>query len=188
MTHSLLKLSRHLAHVSAGALLLFATAPAQAVDGMAIVYGDGDGSDNVDMFRIAAQWDWDQRWFDNGGCYLSGYWELDAGYWDGQGGLNDSLADIGFTPVFRFQSNASSGIQPYVEGGIGAHLLSESQINSKDMSTSFQFGDHIGAGLRFGNKLEWDLGYRYQHFSNAGIKKPNPGINFHQIRLGYHFD
>jgi hypothetical protein len=31
------------------------------------------------------------------------------------------------------------------------------------------------------------LSYRYQHLSNAGIKQPNQGINFHLLRFQYHF-
>jgi hypothetical protein len=55
------------------------------------------------------------------------------------------------------------------------------------MSTAFQFGSHIGLGYRFGAKRSYEIGYRFQHISNAGIKKPNPGINFHQVRVQYHF-
>jgi hypothetical protein len=65
--------------------------------------------------------------------------------------------------------------------------MSETTIGDKRMSTKVQFGDHLGAGYRFGVKGAWDLSYRFQHLSNAGIKKPNDGINFNQIRLQYHF-
>ena len=37
------------------------------------------------------------------------------------------------------------------------------------------------------NAAKYDLGYRFQHLSNADIKKPNDGINFNQIRFSYHF-
>lgn len=163
---------------------------AYAVDGMSVTYGSAD---DVDMGRVGMQWDWDQSWFNEGNWELTGYWELDFGYWDGNASnatasAQSSLADIGITPVFRFQQKAGAGAQPYVEIGIGAHLLTESKINDKDMSTNFQFGDHIGAGLMFGDKKEWDLSYRFQHYSNAGIDSPNPGIDFHQIKVGYRFD
>ncbi len=163
-----------------------------AVDGMSVVYGSGEGGDNVDMARVGMQWNWDKTWFDEGSWELTGYWELDMGYWDGKDSTattQSSLLDIGITPVFRFQKKASGGsIQPYIEGGIGAHLLSDSRINDKDMSTSFQFGDHVGLGVVFGEKQEWDLSYRLQHFSNAGLDTPNPGINFHQLRVSYRFN
>jgi hypothetical protein len=65
--------------------------------------------------------------------------------------------------------------------------LSHTQIGDKRLSTAFQFGDHLGFGYRFGARSAFDLGYRYQHLSNGSIKRPNPGINFHQVRLQYHF-
>jgi hypothetical protein len=99
-----------------------------------------------------------------------------------------NLAEIGFTPTFRFQQNTISGIAPYAELAVGFHFLSNTSVSpQRRFGSSFQFGDHIGAGVRFGDKGRYDVGYRYQHLSNAGIKEPNQGINFHQLRLQYHF-
>src|SRR5437762_2379563 len=55
-------------------------------------------------------------------------------------------------------------------------------------STNFQYGDHIGVGARFGERYRYDLSLRLQHLSNGGLAHPNPGINFLQMRLAYHFD
>ena len=167
------------------AVLAMAGPRAMAVDGVAVEVGGGDGTD---MARIAVQWDWSKRWFQGADWHLGGYWDLGLGYWrrdDVLPGQNDDIAEIGFTPVFRFQRNSLTG--PYFEGGIGAHLLSRTQIGDKRLSTKFQFGDHLGLGYRFGAKGAWDLGYRFQHLSNGGIKRPNDGINFHQVRLQYRF-
>ena len=119
--------------------------------------------------------------------HVGGYWDLGIGYWrrDALPGENENIWEIGFTPVFRIQRNTLTG--PYAEAGIGAHLLSRTQIGDKRLSTKFQFGDHLGFGYRFGVKGAWDLGYRFQHLSNASIKSPNDGINFHQVRLQYRF-
>jgi lipid A 3-O-deacylase len=157
---------------------------AMAVDGMALEVGGGDGTD---MARVTVQWDWSKRWFQGSDWHLGGYWELGLGYWraDAAPGQNDDIAEIGLTPVFRIQRNSLTG--PYGELGIGAHLLSRTQIADKRFSTKFQFGDHVGVGYRFGEKGAWDLGYRFQHLSNGSIKKPNDGINFHQVRLQYRF-
>ena len=68
------------------------------------------------------------------------------------------------------------------------HLLSATSLNAqRQFSTAFQFGDHVGVGVRFGDKGKYELGYRYQHFSNAGIKEPNQGVNYNEVRLQYHF-
>jgi hypothetical protein len=45
----------------------------------------------------------------------------------------------------------------------------------------------VAAGVSFGDQLQWDVAARLQHFSNAGINNPNPGINFFQLRVDYHF-
>jgi len=172
---------------SAGAvagLLALAAIPAAAVDGVAVEAGRGDGTD---MGRVAIQWDWSQRWFQGGEWHVGGYWDLGVGYWrqDALPGQNGDIGEIGFTPVFRLQRNDLAG--PYAEAAIGFHLLSKTQIGDKRFSTAFQFGDHVGFGYRFGVRSAWDLGYRLQHLSNGSIKKPNDGINFHQVRLQYHF-
>ena len=49
------------------------------------------------------------------------------------------------------------------------------------MSTAFQFSDTLGAGVQFGNRARSTVGVRFQHLSNASIKRPNPGINFTQV-------
>ena len=56
-------------------------------------------------------------------------------------------------------------------------------------TTSFNFIDQAGFGLRFetGAKRAWLAGYRFQHISNAGRVKPNPGANFNFAYVGVSF-
>lgn len=162
--------------------------PAMALDGVAIETGYGDNTHN---YRISVQHYWNKRWFTWGHWDLSGYWELDVGRWISSPGFtgNGSLTEIGITPVFRFQSKERYGgnVLPYVEAGVGAHLLSHTQLGNRRFSTAFQFGDHVGFGVLFGRHGQFDLGYRFQHLSNADIKKPNNGINLNLVRFGYRF-
>jgi hypothetical protein len=175
-----------LRHLTASLLLMVCSAaPAHAVDGVAFEIGSGD---SVDMARVAVQWHWKKRWFQGANWHLGGYWDIAFGYWhrgSARPGEHEDLYEIGLTPVFRVQPNGLVG--PYVEAAIGLHLLSHTSIGDRRMSTNYQFGDHVGLGFRFGAKAHYDLGYRFQHLSNASIKRPNPGINFHQIRLQYNF-
>jgi lipid A 3-O-deacylase len=50
-------------------------------------------------------------------------------------------------------------------------------------STAFNFGDDLGLcqGSAAGGGWEWSL--RFQHFSNAGIERPNPGEDFLQLHV-----
>ncbi|MCW5568831.1 MAG: acyloxyacyl hydrolase [Dokdonella sp.] len=177
----------HKKKVLAAAVLLWSMtgSPVHAVDGVSVELGRGDGTD---MGRIGLQWDWNKRWFPGQNWHLGGYWDLALGYWDRGGvlpGQNDSITEIGLTPVFRLQQNDLKGL--YAEAAIGFHLLSRTSLGDKRFSTRFQFGDHLGVGYRFGARGEYDLGLRYQHLSNGSIKKPNNGINFAQIRFQYRF-
>ena len=165
----------------------YAPLPARALDGVAAEVGWGMG-DDIANARAALQWDWKTRFLQGANWHVGGYWDVGIGYWNNNNSLpgqHDELFEFSVTPVFRLQPNGLAGL--YAEAGVGAHLLSHSSIGDKRMSTAFQFGTHVGFGYRFGAKSAYEVGYRFQHVSNAGIKTPNPGINFHQLRVQYHF-
>ena len=157
--------------------------PAHAVDGVSIELGGGNGAD---LWRAGAQWKWERKWPAFGSWRVGGYWELSAGAWDGG---QKTLYDFGATPVFRLEESSPSGWAPYAEAAIGLHLLSRQRITEqKEFSTSWQFGDHLGAGVRFGARRRYDLGLRLQHISNASVERPNPGINFLLLRFAYELE
>jgi hypothetical protein len=171
---------RKLRAALAAATFCFAI-PAAAVD--AVSFEAGRGEENTDSWRLGASWTWDRKWFAERAWRLGGYWELQFGQWSGP---VSAVTDVSLTPVFRLEP--SSGLGLYVEAAIGFHLLSDYRITSRRFfSTKFQFGDHVGAGVRFGERAEHDVGLRLQHLSNGGIRRPNPGINFLQLRYQYRF-
>lgn len=106
--------------------------------------------------------------------------------WEQQG--PDHLLEFGLTPNFRLMPASTTLIgRPYMELGIGAHLLSERNIGPRQLGSYFHLGSHVGLGLRFGADEQYDIAWRYEHLSNAGLHEPNPGINFGMLRLGYHW-
>jgi len=157
-----------------------------AVDGISLEAGNGD---YTNMARAGALWNWDQSWFgENSDWHVTGFWEASAGQWRGRSsvGNNQTITDLGLTPVFRYQQKTVSGFAPYLEAAVGVHLIAPTFIyDNRKFGSSFQFGDHVGFGVRLGE--QFDLGYRYQHLSNGGIKPPNQGINLHQIHGIYRF-
>ena len=160
----------------AGAVLaFFCAAPAHAVDGVAIEVGRGDDSTSLLRFALTDAWRKGDPFFRE--WRLAGYWEFSAAVWDNK---DDSTADIGITPVFRIERRGL-----YVEGAIGVHFVSTHISAARTFSTTFQFGDHLGAGLHFGPGGRYDVGVRVQHLSNGGVATPNPGINFLIVRLQY---
>lgn len=169
--------------ITAGCMCL-AALPVSALDGVSVTYGH---EDETDLVRAGLQWEWKKTWFASDSWRLGGYWDLSLGYWQmhGSAASNPDIADLGITPVFRLRRNVETGFAPYVEGAIGIHLLSHTYAGK--LGSSFEFGDHVGIGARFGSRQEYDVAYVFQHISNGGIKKPNHGINFNQIRFAYFF-
>lgn len=168
-------------------LVLFASR-AGAVDGVFVEYGMGN---MVEMARTGVSWDWDERWQLGDGWRATGFWEAALGTWKGYKPENDNqtITEVGITPVWRLTREGGDGVKPYLEGGfVGMHLISPTFIyTNRKFGSAFEFGNHIGFGVSFGPRREFELGYRFQHISNAGLKQPNQGINFNQLHLIYHF-
>jgi hypothetical protein len=172
-------------------LLLLATAAgangSRWIDSVSFTYGQDEDSNNIDVYRLGLQNRWERSWFKGGAWFLGGYWDAELAWMDAGSGENSELFDLSLTPVLRYQRDAelSSGVTPFAEAGIGAHLLSDTHIASQKLSTAFQFGSLLGVGLGFGEHGQYKLSYRIQHISNLNIKKPNDGLNLHLLRLEY---
>jgi lipid A 3-O-deacylase len=157
-----------------------------AMDGMSVEAGSGM---DTNTGRVGAIWNFDHKWLTDNQWQVSGFWEAMAGRWSGHSNNSDNqtITDISLTPVFRLQQKLTTGVSPYLEGAIGIHLISPNFIyQNRRFGSTFQFGDHIGAGICFGEHHQFDLGYRFQHLSNGGIKQPNEGINLNEIHFIYH--
>ncbi|MGH8629252.1 MAG: acyloxyacyl hydrolase [Burkholderiales bacterium] len=163
------------------------TSLASAGDGISLSAGAGDYTYRAEVawFRETSvpRWqfhNWQLR------CNL----EADLAYWKPSGARDEgrSITEAGLTPVFRL-SRLSDESRFFVEAAVGVHFLSHTSIyRGREFSTSFQFGDLIGAGWRFGQRREYEVSLRLQHFSNAGIAHPNQGIEFAILRFARRFD
>jgi lipid A 3-O-deacylase len=86
---------------------------------------------------------------------------------------------------FRFEEGASPW---FFEAGLGGTSMNDRyQSPDRSFSTRFQFTEQLGVGRNFGPRGEHELSLRIQHFSNAGVRKPNPGENFYKVRYLYRF-
>lgn len=141
-------------------------------------------------FSAGLLWDWQHQWVVGPGR-VTGYWEASVSRWSysvSDGRQSAWLGQVGLIPVFRFRPDG--GASPwFAEAGIGVTLTTRIyETHRKRFSTSFNFGDHIAVGRDFGARQEHSLALRLEHFSNAGIKHPNPGENFVQLRYAYRFE
>lgn len=144
---------------------------AHALDGITVQIGES--SESTTTYRIGAQFEFGRTLWqsDGGGAQLDGYWDAGVTRWSGLDATSLTL-----TPMFRMSFGASDGgVTPFVEAGIGAAYFTETNLGDQDMGSKFQFEDRLGAGLRLNGGSE--VGVRYYHYSNAGIKQPNDGID-----------
>jgi lipid A 3-O-deacylase len=158
--------------------LLCIPLPAPALDSVAVEAGRGTGK--TTLLRVGMQWHGRDKWFEHSRWHIARYLDLAFGGWNNG---DKTVYDLGLTPVFRFERSTGS---PYLEAAIGFHAVSALQFaRASATSTHFQFGDHIGVGFV---EDRYDWGLRVQHLSNGGIRNPNPGINFLQVRVQYLLD
>ncbi|HEV2432200.1 MAG TPA: acyloxyacyl hydrolase [Burkholderiales bacterium] len=132
------------------------------------IFGRGAESADTDIFRLAYR----HPLKENGAWWKPSHVQLGASSWhvpDVRG--QTQRFDLNLTAIWR--SDESWG---YWEAGFGGYLLSKTVNNDENrLPSAFEFGSHIGAGLRLAKNHT--LGVAIQHLSNAGIKQPNGGID-----------
>lgn len=168
-----------------------AAAPAEDGDdarwAVAVDYGETTqtperGFTRFDVYRLTLRRYWGKALWTGEHMRLGGFWEASANYWDADDG---DLWAAAFSPVFAlYFGNAGRRWQPYIEGGIGAAFLSETSLAGRGFSTTFQFENRLGIGIR-GER--WDFHARYLHYSNADIDKPNNGMDSFGVGVAYRF-
>lgn len=158
-------------------------------DQFGVQVAGGLADHDVRSADLGIVWDPKLSWWEIGGFHFSLVGEAHVAYWDIQENhaTHPNIFEFGLTPVFRF-IKSSGWIRPYIEAGIGVRMLSHvRETNDRTFSSSFQFADVVGLGARFGGRQQYQGGFRFQHLSNAGLKHPNPGINFSEVYLQYNF-
>jgi lipid A 3-O-deacylase len=146
------------------------------------------GGNKTHKGDLGIVWDPGFHFVELGGWHFTLLAEAHLAEWHPTTGTHtNNITEFGAGPVLRFEKE-SGMVRPFVEWGEGLRVLSHARVSdSYTLSTAFQFADMLGVGLKFGQTGQYQAGFRFQHLSNASIKRPNPGINFEQIYLQYNF-
>lgn len=158
-------------------------------DRWGVQFAGGVADHDVKKADLGIVWDPGLQWWHIGGFHFTVVGEGHVAYWDRteRPAMNRSTWEFGFTPVFRIIKDTGY-IRPFFEAGVGVRLLNGvEETPDRTMSSSFQFADMVGVGAQFGARQNYQAGLRFQHLSNAGFKRPNPGINFSQVYVQYNF-
>lgn len=127
-------------------------------------------------YRLGMPRDWNRQWLASETGSLTGYW--DAGYTHWSAGEHRAAHTLSFSPVFVYQFTGE-GARPFIEAGVGVSLFSSTRVGHRNMSSGFHFEDRLGAGVQLASGTR--LGVRAIHYSNAGLKMPNEGIESYAL-------
>jgi len=178
----------------AGGLSLSVSAAAASMDGATGAYLDlgvtPRSHGDAESFTVGVVLPWSHGGQPVQERALSFYWDFFLSQWraPNPGGADwSSYTQLGVIANWRFRLD--QGASPwFVEAGLGGTLMdSLYRTSGREFSTTFQFTEQFGVGRSFGVQGEHELSLRLQHFSNAGIKAPNPGENFVRLRYLYRF-
>ncbi|MCL0045336.1 acyloxyacyl hydrolase [Nitrospinaceae bacterium] len=116
------------------------------------------------------------------------YWHVEAGLAVLTHREHEYL--IGFSPVmvnYKFL-NSQRKWAPNILAGAGFSMQDWREHAERELGSEFQFLLHAGAGVEiFRESGTYSFNYRLFHVSNAGMDKPNIGLNSHVFSLGYRF-
>ncbi|WP_051711127.1 acyloxyacyl hydrolase [Andreprevotia chitinilytica] len=135
-----------------------------------------------DTVQVDAGWNLPWQWFDTDTGVLQTRAEAGVTYNRTHVG---PVWSVEAAPILHYQYKADlKGCSPFIDGGVGVGALSETRWGTHwNLTTHWQFASRIGAGCRFGTN---ELSLNFFHYSNAGLKKPNPGADMVYVR--YSFD
>jgi hypothetical protein len=102
-------------------------------------------------------------------------------YWRGTQRPSDypSLWEGSVTPALRWRGPSVGAATLFTELGLGISGISKTRINeNRQFATAFQFNEHLGVGLAFGEKHRYEVAAYVRHVSNGSIKQQNDGETF----------
>ncbi len=161
--------------LSSGLIAVILGLGVQQVAAVELTAAAGRTEESTLTLRIGLQQAFESRWFQSDVGALSGYWDAGYTYWEGDKKSNNHSLSV--SPVFVYEFNGER-VKPYVEAGIGVAAFRHTRVENRNLGSSMQFEDRLGVGLRMRNQT---LGLRAVHYSNAGIKKPNDGIEMYSV-------
>ncbi|WP_169799571.1 acyloxyacyl hydrolase [Ferrimonas marina] len=143
------------------------------------VLGD-DAPEEFDAYDVAANFllPWD--YYSDGGWGIGSEVMFSVGLLRGAG---ETALVVSAVPEITFGSEDG---RFQLDLGAGFALFSRHQFGVQDFGGPFQFA--LTAGLRIPIYKQWGLGYRFQHYSDAGVNGPDTtGADLHMLEVVYRF-
>jgi lipid A 3-O-deacylase len=117
------------------------------------------------------------------GWFYQGNWEILAEFFGGGQTRPENGYVVGLAPLLRYNFATGTRLMPFVDAGAG---VTATDIGHPDLGSVFEFNLQCGIGINYFWCENSALAFQYRliHFSNAGIKRPNLGVNENMFYLG----
>ena len=120
---------------------------------------------------------------------LSAHWDASLSEWRAPaiGGGKSAYTQLGLIPTIRYRIDGGHSAW-FIDAGLGLSLLDHVYATpDRTFSTRLNFSEVLAVGRNFGAQGQYEGTLTLQHFSNGGIKEPNPGESFIQFRFAVRF-
>ena len=96
----------------------------------------------------------------------------------------DRYFELGIVVGIQYRYPVTERWSLYLQGSVGPHYIS---LQTENQANGFIFSDTAGGGFYYflSENAAVNFSYRFRHLSNAGLAKPNGGINSQFVTVGY---
>jgi len=137
------------------------------------------GGSDFHQAEAFANWNLPWGWDFGTDWRLQSRLDLSAG-WVGDSDHDAAVFTFGPSLVLSRERSPVS-----LDVGLSPTYITHQDFEDKKFGIPLQFTSHIGLNVDVWSHLR--VGYRYQHMSNAGFSKYNPGLNLHMFGVSYVF-
>ncbi|MGX5174975.1 acyloxyacyl hydrolase [Aliikangiella sp. IMCC44653] len=117
---------------------------------------------------------------------LFGYSELEIeSYWSKIEKQDESMQVIAVRPVLSFWQSPEKSQAWYWQLGVGLSYFNQRHLHPIELSSKPQFATVVGLGTTLDKQQKHRLTLRYNHYSNAYLKRPNYGLD--TLTLDWHY-
>jgi hypothetical protein len=154
----------------------------------AVRVGVGHGQ-STDQYGVSLQFDRAAPVHESARSRATAHAELGAGEFQRhRGSIHHNTVRALAAVALRWQRPTSRPVEPFIDAGLGLSGLSEATLNGdRHFSASCRFTELLRFGLRFGSRQQFELAVGTQHFSNAGLRRPNDSITYAGVSAAWHW-
>ena len=115
---------------------------------------------------------------------LSPTGEVAVHLWDGD---RDTSAGMSISPGLRLTLATDKEFSPYLGMSVGAALMSETEIDNRDVGSNLLLRTKGVVGIQFGEGQRHSIQGEYNYFTNMGLVSPNDGLSTYGGSYSYAF-